>query len=139
MKNLNFSLLFKFEICFFFAGLGLFLVPAPLSAQAHAPDFVRMGTQAFHNKQYDMAISYYNSAIDEDMNYWPAYQALGIVYYYKKNYKEAEKNFEKALELNTDNPSLRKFVNGLRAYLHLPALPAPTPTPVFTMPQAVPQ
>jgi tetratricopeptide (TPR) repeat protein len=96
-----------------------------------------MGTQAFQHKQYEMAISYYNSAIDEDMNYWPSYQALGTVYYYKKNYKEALKNFEKALELNPESAPLRKFVNALRVYLRLPPLAAPTPTPVFTMPQAV--
>ena len=118
----------------FFIGL-----KTPVFAQMHAPDYVRMGTQAFHNKQYDMAISYYNSAIDENIDYWQAYQALGTVYYYKKNYKEAERNFEKALELNPDSAPMRKFVNALRAYLHMPALPAPTPTPTpnFSMPQAV--
>jgi tetratricopeptide (TPR) repeat protein len=118
-------------------GLFLLAVPAVLFAQEHASDYVRMGTRAFEKKQYDLAISYYNSAIDEDMNYWPAYQALGTIYYIKKDYKETLKNFEKALELNPDSETLRKFVAGLRAYMHLAPLPTPTPTPVFRMPQAV--
>lgn len=125
--------------CFTLALIAVWLgLETPVFAQAHAPDFVRMGTQAFHNKQYDMAISYYNSAIDENIDYWPAYQSLGIVYYAKKNYKEALKNFQKAYELNPTNEPLRKFVNALRVYLRMTPLPAPTPTPVFTMPQAVP-
>ncbi len=135
MRHLMIGLIGK--LLFIFLVAAYFLTPTTLCAQQHAPDFVRMGTQAFHNKQFDMAISYYNSALDENVDYWPAYQALGTVYYYKKNYKEAEKDFEKALELNPDSAPLRKFVNALRAYLHMPALPAPTPTPVFTMPQAV--
>jgi tetratricopeptide (TPR) repeat protein len=98
-----------------------------------------MGTRAFEKKQYDLAISYYNSAIDEDINYWPAYQALGTVFYIKKDYKDTLKNFEKALELNPDSATLRKFVNGLRTYMHIAPLPTPTPTPVFRMPEAVNQ
>lgn len=130
LKSIRFLVLCLTGSCFF-------LVSYILFAQEHAPDYVRMGTQAFEKKQYDLAISYYNSAIDEDITYWPAYQALGTIYYMRKDYKEALKNFQKASELNPDSDPLRKFVKGLRAYLRLPALPDPTPTPVFRMPQAV--
>ncbi len=129
------------KISVFFLMLFLILVfqnPGTVWAQEHAPDFLRLGTQAFRNKQYDMAISYYNSAIDEDTNYWPAYQALGTLYYIKKNYKEALKNFQKAFDLNPDSEPLRKFVSYLRVKQGQSPLPMATPTPVFKMPQAVP-
>jgi uncharacterized protein YfaP (DUF2135 family) len=46
------------------------------------------GETAYHNKNYDLAVTYYNAAIQEDPNYGQAYGNLGLAY--KKLGKNAE-------------------------------------------------
>ena len=94
--------------CFTLALIAVWLgLETPVFAQAHAPDFVRMGTQAFHNKQYDMAISYYNSAIDEDIDYWPAYQALGNRLLHQKKLQGSPEEFSESVRTQSHNEPLR--------------------------------
>ncbi len=78
-------------------------------------------------EKYDLAVEYYNSAIDDNPDCWQAYVGLGNCSYYQKKYKESLKNYEKALKMDPDNSELVKFVQFLRAKIGPSALPTPTP------------
>lgn len=96
-------------------------------AQDHYPDYMKMALKAFQNKNYDLAIGYYESALDDKQDYWPAYQGIGICHYYKRNNKEALKAFEKALKLvPNDSPGrarLLAFIDHLRKQAVAPVVP----------------
>ena len=93
----------------------------------HFPQFMEMGNTAYNNKSYDLAMDYYNSAIDDKDDCWQAYVGLGNCLYFKKKFKDALKNYEKALKINPDNSELAKFVEVLRRKLGV--YPTPTPSP----------
>lgn len=110
--------------------------PARLHAQNdHYPQYMEMGNTAYNGQKYDLAMEYYNSAIDDNPDCWQAYVGLGNCYYYQKKYKDSLKNYEKALKMDPDNSELVKFVQFLRAKVGVLAAPTPTPTAI---PQALP-
>lgn len=101
----------------------------------HYPQYMQMGNQAYNDQKYDLAMEYYNSAIDDKSDCWQAYVGLGNCYYYQKKYKDSLKNYQIALKIDPDNGELVKFVQFLRAKVGVTARPTPTPTFV---PQALP-
>ncbi len=112
----------------------IFLLPAITAVASpqndHYPQYVEEGNRALDGEKYDLAIEYYNSAIDDNSDCWQAYVGLGNCYYYQKKYKESLKNYEKALKMDPDNSELIKFVQFLRAKVGTSTVPAPTPTVV---------
>ncbi len=93
----------------------------------HYPEFMNMGNRAYLNQKYDMAIEYYQSAVDDKEDCWQAYVGLGNCYYYQKKFKDSLKAYEKALKINPDSADLTRFVVFLRAKLGI--YPTPTPGP----------
>jgi tetratricopeptide (TPR) repeat protein len=106
----------------------------PASAQDHYPQYMQMAKRAFDNQKYELAVSYYESAIDDKSEYWQAYVGLGNCYYYLKRYKDSLKNYEKALQMNPNNPNLLQFIQFLKTKMGVVALPTPTPTPTAPPP-----
>jgi tetratricopeptide (TPR) repeat protein len=92
----------------------------------HYPQFMERGNRAYNSQKYDLAIDYYQSAIDDKDDCWQAYVGLGNCAFYQKKYKDALNYYEKAYKINPDNSELAKFVYYLRNKL----APAPTPTPI---------
>ena len=114
----------------FFLGIALPFVPARLWAQNdHYPEYMEMGNQAMAAEKFDLAIDYFGSAIEDKEDCWQAYVGLGNCYYYKKKFKDALKNYEKALKIHPDNPDLTKFVQNLRYKLGIYPTPTPIPSP----------
>jgi tetratricopeptide (TPR) repeat protein len=115
-----------------FTGSFLFLLlnlPPPAQAQNdHYPQYLDMGNRAYNNQKFDLAVDYYQSALDDKNDCWQAYVGLGNCYYYEKKFKEALDNYQKALKIKPDNPELEKFVAFLK--VRLGVVPRPTPTPV---------
>lgn len=114
----------------FLFGIALFLGSGVLSAlyaqNDHYPQYMEMGNRAYNGQKYDLAIDYYQSAIDDKDDCWQAYVGLGNCAFYQKKYKDALKYYEKAYKINPDNSELQKFVYYLRNKL---APPTPTPVP----------
>jgi tetratricopeptide (TPR) repeat protein len=105
----------------------------PLKAQNdHYPQFMEMGNRAYNNQNIDLARDYYQSALDDNSDCWQAYVGLGNCDYAKKKFKEALKNYEKALKMHPDNPNLTQFLQALRYKMGI--FPTPTPTPVPLVP-----
>ena len=93
------------------------LLAFPVFAQDHYPEYMQMARKAFDSGKYDLAIAYYESALDDKHDYWPAYQGIGTCFYLKGRKKEALKAFEKALKINPGNARLAAFVENLRRQL----------------------
>ncbi len=125
------------KICGFalFAAFYLSFMGAALAQNDHYPQFMEMGNKAYNNEKYELAMDYYNSAIDDNPDCWQAYVGLGNCFYYRKKYKDSLKSYEKALKMNPGNSDLMKFVQFLRGKVGLLAVPTPTPTAI---PQALP-
>jgi len=87
-----------------------------------------MGNKALANKSFDLALDYYNSAIDDKDDCWQAYVGLGNCYYFQKKYKDSLKNYEKALKINPNNGELVKFIQFLKTKMGLYSIPTPVPT-----------
>jgi hypothetical protein len=110
---------------------------AALAQYDHFPQFMDNAKRAYMNEKYDLALEYYQSAIEDKSDGWQAYVGLGNCYYYMKKPKEALKAYEKALSINPDNPTLVRFVQALRARMGVLLIP-PTPTPARFMPTPTP-
>ncbi len=93
----------------------------------HYPQFMELGNRAYNGQKYDLAIDYYQSAIEDKDDCWQAYVGLGNCAFYQKKYKDALKYYEKAFKINPDNSELQRFVAYLRS--RLGAVPTPTPAP----------
>lgn len=87
---------------------GLFLAacwagPA-LAQNDHYPQYMQMGLVAYGNNQFDLAITYYEAALEDNENWWPAYVGIANCYYAKGKLNEALKNYGQALKMHPDNP-----------------------------------
>lgn len=103
---------------------------SPLYAQNdHFPQFMEMGNKALNNGNYDLALEYYQSAIDDNSDCWQAYVGMGNCYYYEKKLKESLKAYLQAQKINPDNDELGRFILFLRSKMGA-AAPKPTPTPL---------
>jgi tetratricopeptide (TPR) repeat protein len=89
---------------------------------------MEMGNKALAGEKYDLAIEYFQSAIDDNPDCWQAYVGLGNCYYYKKKLQDSLKAYEKALKINPDNSELTRFIRFLKTKLGVAAAPTPTPT-----------
>jgi lipoprotein NlpI len=69
-----------------------------------------MGELFFARKDYTRAIEFFDSAIEVDANHAMARCRRGISYYYKKSYREAFLDLQKAYTLDPDIPNIRKYV-----------------------------
>src|SRR5579859_3195325 len=89
------------------------LLGCPLAAFAqndHYPQFMEMGNKAYATEKYDLAMEYYESAIDDNPDCWQAYVGMGNCYYYQKKLKLSLDAYQKALKINPDNGDLVKFI-----------------------------
>lgn len=101
----------------------------------HFPQFMEMGNKALANGKYDLALEYYQSAVDDNADCWQAYVGMGNCYYYEKKLKESLKAYQQAQKINPDNPELGRFILFLRSKIGAVApKPTPTPLPGFALP-----
>lgn len=71
---------------------------------------VAMGDLYFVRKDYGRAIEYFSAAIDIDGAHAMARCRRGISHYYRKAYKEAFNDLQKAYNLDPEIPNIRKYV-----------------------------
>jgi tetratricopeptide (TPR) repeat protein len=100
-------------------------------AQDLSVQYFQAGNTYYSQKNYDLAIRYYQGAAQGNPKLWQAYQGMGNCYYAKGDTNNALTNYNKALSLNPNNPQLSQFVQSLQAKVG--ASPAATavssPTP----------
>jgi len=108
----------------------LLLVPRLFAQNDHYPQFMEMGNRAYNGEKFDLAREYYQSALDDNSDCWQAYVGLGNCDYAQKKYKEALKNYEIAIKMNPDNPTLMNFLQAFRYKMGIRPTPTPTLIPL---------
>jgi len=109
----------KFAVAVLIAVIGL---AASARAQDLSAQYMQAGNTVYSQKNYDLAIRYYQGVVQINPNYWQAYQGMGNSYYGKGDTANALTNYQKALAINPNNPQLASFVQSLQA-----SAPAPGP------------
>jgi tetratricopeptide (TPR) repeat protein len=74
-----------------------------------AMQYLTTGHKYLKAKQYDMAVKYYQASANAAPTY-QAYQFMGTAYYYKGDYENAKKAYEKSLQINPNNPGVRSIL-----------------------------
>lgn len=115
--------LFRLAVAAFLLTLGL---AGTSSAQVEkAMPYYNAGNMYYSQKNYDLAVRYYQAATQFNPNLWQAYQGMGNCYYAKGDKATALTNYQKALNLNPNNSQLSSFVQVLQAQVNsAPPLPA---------------
>ncbi len=98
------------------------LIAVTVQAQDQSSAYYQAGNTLYGQKNYDMAIRYYQAAVQVNPQMWQADQGLGNCYYAKGDKVNALASYQKALDINPNNPGLSNFVQTLRA--QVPAAPA---------------
>jgi tetratricopeptide (TPR) repeat protein len=81
-----------------------------------AEEYFTKGNNAYNNELYELAIEYYQKAIDINPNYADAYLNMGVAYYEQKNYPQAIQYYQKAIEINSNNAQAYYNYNMGNAY-----------------------
>ncbi len=113
---------------FLFLGILISLeIPDALHAQgATASQYLAAANKLYAAHSYAQAGKYYYAAIKLNPAYASAYQSLGNCYYFLNQKPYALTCFQRALNLQPNNPQLAQFVQSLKAKLS--ATPAVTAT-----------
>ncbi len=105
-------------------------------AQDMSAQYYAAGNTYYAQKNYDLAIRYYQGAVQTNPNSWQSYQGMGNCYYGKGDSANALVNYQKALSINPNNPQLASFVQSLQAQAGTPAPAAATASNTATSPSA---
>ncbi len=77
-------------------------------------DEYNLANEDYTAGRYDTVIQRLVVVVKADSKYWEAWQLLGNAYYGKGQKEDALKAYDKALEVNPDNPQLKAWVDSLR-------------------------
>ncbi len=88
---------------------------------------------AYGARNYDLAITDYQAALQSNPNSWQAYMGIGNCYYVKGDSNNALMNYQKSLALNPNNPHLASLAQSMQATV---AAPSAASTPAMTSPAA---
>jgi flagellar motor switch protein FliG len=80
-------------------------------------DFFQTGLTFYQQGQYPEAIQNFHYAIQAKPDQWQAYQYLGASYHAQGMWTQAMGAYERMLELKPDDPSLRAWVEDMRAQI----------------------
>ncbi|HUO58828.1 MAG TPA: tetratricopeptide repeat protein [bacterium] len=96
-------------------------------SQAQADSGVKnykKGLSFYQQGRYADALERFQQAIDDNLEFWQAYQMAGYCCFEMHRKEAALKAFEDSLELNPRNPKLTKIYNDLKnGQLELPVRP----------------
>jgi type IV pilus assembly protein PilF len=77
------------------------------TAQSRARIHTELSAGYYARGQYDVALEELNAALKEDAGYGQAYGMLGLVYSELRDDAQAERHFQRAIELNPQDPEVR--------------------------------
>jgi type IV pilus assembly protein PilF len=80
---------------------------AEANAQARARIHTELSAGYFTRAQHDVALEELNEALRIDPTFAPAYGMLGLVYSELRDDARADRNFQRAIELNPQDPEVR--------------------------------
>jgi type IV pilus assembly protein PilF len=77
------------------------------TVQARARIRTELSAGYYTRGQFDVALEELNGALKDDPGYAPAYGMLGLVYSELRDDAQAERHFQRAIELNPQDPEVR--------------------------------
>ena len=77
------------------------------SGQTRARIHTELGAGYYARGQHEIALEELNAALRDDAGYAPAYGVLGLVYSELRDDAQAERNFQRAVELSPQDPEVR--------------------------------
>jgi type IV pilus assembly protein PilF len=77
------------------------------NAQARARIHTELSAGYYSRGQFEVALEELNEALRLDANFGPAYGMLGLVYSELRDDAKAERNFQRAIEINPQDPEVR--------------------------------
>ncbi len=80
-----------------------------------ASDYYHEGLTEYQAGNWINSISYLEGAIQQNPNFWQAYQLIGYSYYGMKEIEKSIHCCKASLHIHPDNPTLQGFVDKLRA------------------------
>ncbi|HUO57793.1 MAG TPA: tetratricopeptide repeat protein [bacterium] len=96
---------------------------------ATAEDYYQAGLRLYLQKDYKKSLPYLGEALRLDPRDWKASQTLGQAYYLLGDKAMALAMMDQSLKLHPDNPTLRNFVERIRAQNLSAGAPTATATP----------
>ena len=102
-----------FSIPFFLLFFSLFAL-AQAKSDNGMKDY-KIGLQLYQQCRYEQALERFQQAIDENLEFWQAYQMVGYCCFELRQKDEAIKAFEDCLDLNPNNPKLEKACKDLKS------------------------
>jgi hypothetical protein len=91
-----------------------------------ADDYYHSGLTDYQAGKWEEAVSYLVGAVQQNPNYWQAYQLLAYSYYHLNDIPKCIQNGEASLQINATNPTLQTFVDKLKTQnMSAPSVDAP--------------
>ena len=110
-----------------FIPLFFFLAVFSIVSQAKADNGVKdykKGLWFYQQGRYEDALEHFQQAIDQNLEFWQAYQMVGYCCFEMHQKEAALRAFEEALDLNPRNSKLTKIYNDLKnGQLEVPVRP----------------
>jgi tetratricopeptide (TPR) repeat protein len=86
--------------------------------------YYKKGLALYGQGYYEEALERFQQALDENFEFWQAYQMVGYCYFEMRKKEDAMKAFEESLEINPNNPKLQKIYHNLKSgVLDIPLRP----------------
>ena len=98
--------------------LAFFMLTLGSFSQANAGTGLKeykKGLSLYHKGHYEDALELFQQAIDENLEFWQAYQMAGYCHFEMRHKDDAMKSFEECLDLNPRNPKLSKIYEDLKS------------------------
>ncbi len=75
----------------------------------------RKGLSLYHKGHFEDALELFQQAIDENLEFWQAYQMAGYCHFEMRHKDDAMKSFEDSLDINPRNLKLAKIYEDLKS------------------------
>jgi tetratricopeptide (TPR) repeat protein len=110
-------------LAFFFLAFAFF---SPADAGNGFKEYNK-GLTLYHKGHYEDALELFQQAIDENLEFWQAYQMSGYCHFELRHKEDALKSFEESLDINPRNTKLTKIYQDLKTgKLDIPLRPVAT-------------
>ncbi len=96
-----------------FSFCSLFLTPYLAGAQMTSQEYDSLGQAVFQKGLYDKAVGYFRQATQADPANAQAFEDLGNAYMKQNDQTDAVAAYQKSLQLNPNNPTLKVMVDNL--------------------------
>jgi len=124
LKIGRFELISKAFIFISLLGFLFSLSTTAIAGTENGVKYYKKGLVLYGQGYYEEALERFQQALDENFEFWQAYQMVGYCYFEMRKKEDALKAFEESLDINPNNPKLQKIYLNLKSgVLDIPVRP----------------